>query len=352
VPDGKLGAAVTDSTRLLALHKDHVDTLDFPDLLATLGMFEPIDANPVFVLFRRRPETKWSRHLDAFGARLRNHAAGEARSPATIAVTPSMAAPRASVYVGENTALTRTIYGRKLFVDTRDISITPHLLLDGFWEPWVTAVIMRRVRPGMRVLDVGANCGYYAVLMADLVGEAGHVTAFEPHPGMARLLRRNLEANGLDGRVVAVEKALADRPGRVTLSVYRHHGGEGTLRTDGLVSEISDELVSIEVEAITFDEYCGTHETPDFIKMDIEGGEPAAIEGALGVLSRTPHLEMVMEFSVCWIGTRSRAEAFLHRIEGLGFTLRIIDHTGDLRTPDINEVFGGPVFDLFLSQSP
>lgn len=49
---GRLGASVAGSTRLLVLHKDHVDTLDFPDLLATLEMFEPINASPVFVLFK------------------------------------------------------------------------------------------------------------------------------------------------------------------------------------------------------------------------------------------------------------------------------------------------------------
>jgi hypothetical protein len=69
------------------------------------------------------------------------------------------------------------VFGHKLFVDTRDVSITPHLLLDGLWEPWVTTVIRRIVRPGLRVFDIGADCGYYAVLMADLVCETGQRTA-------------------------------------------------------------------------------------------------------------------------------------------------------------------------------
>jgi hypothetical protein len=60
-PRGKLNTSVAGSTRFLVLHKDHVDTLDFPDLLATLERFEPKHANPVFVVFRR-PETSWSRH--------------------------------------------------------------------------------------------------------------------------------------------------------------------------------------------------------------------------------------------------------------------------------------------------
>lgn len=273
-------------------------------------------------------------------------------APAVIAATPSEG--RASVYLGDDTALTRTVFGRKLFVDTRDISITPHLLLDGFWEPWVTQVIRQRVKPGMRVLDVGANCGYYTVLMADLVGETGHVTAFEPHPGMARLLRRNLEVNGLTDRAMVAEQALGDRPGRVTLNVYRHHGGSGTLlpRAHGPVPDNSDEIVPIEVEMTTLDRHCGTGETPDFIKMDIEGGEPAAVEGAIQVLSRNPALQIVMEFGVGTIGAMPRAEAFLRRLGTLGLRARIIDHNGELRAPGEGELLGGPLFDLLLARSP
>jgi hypothetical protein len=79
------------------------------------------------------------------------------------------AAGRDMIYLGDYTALTRTIYGHKMYVDTRDVSLAPHLLLDGYWEQWITNIFRELVKPGMTVVDVGANFGYYSVLAASLV---------------------------------------------------------------------------------------------------------------------------------------------------------------------------------------
>ena len=56
-----------------------------------------------------------------------------------------------------------------MYIDTADVGFGAHLLLDGFWESWLTEFIARRVQAGMRFADVGANHGYYTVLAADLL---------------------------------------------------------------------------------------------------------------------------------------------------------------------------------------
>ena len=71
-----------------------------------------------------------------------------------------------------------------------------HLLLDGYWEMGLTMHMARTVRAGMTAIDVGANFGYYTILLGALVGEGGHVFAVEPAPATAAMLRRSVELNG------------------------------------------------------------------------------------------------------------------------------------------------------------
>ena len=78
-----------------------------------------------------------------------------------------------SIYLGNNIALTKTIYGQKMYVDTRDQSLTPHILLDGDWEGNITKVFLANVKSGMHVVDIGANVGYYSLLAGRKIGKNG-----------------------------------------------------------------------------------------------------------------------------------------------------------------------------------
>src|SRR4051794_36295054 len=72
-----------------------------------------------------------------------------------------------------------TVHGCRMHLDpTDDLSLSAV----GIFERHITALIQREVRPGGRVLDIGAHIGYYTVLCAQLVGPTGHVWAFEPSP--------------------------------------------------------------------------------------------------------------------------------------------------------------------------
>ena len=112
------------------------------------------------------------------------------------------------------------VLGRYTFVvAASDVGLAPHLIAYGFWEIWVTRLIASRVREGMTCLDVGANVGYYSVLMADLVGQTGQVIAVEPIPTTFRLLSRNLAHNGF----------LRSLEGMLPLALFAAASGEATL---------------------------------------------------------------------------------------------------------------------------
>src|SRR5262249_40656178 len=102
---------------------------------------------------------------------------------------------RPCTYVGEQTILTQTVFGHLLHLDARDPSMLPSLVARGYWEPSVTRALLRLLRPGLRVVEVGANVGWYSLLFAWRVVPGGSVTAFEANPRMVELLRRTLAAN-------------------------------------------------------------------------------------------------------------------------------------------------------------
>ena len=78
--------------------------------------------------------------------------------------------------------MTRLTDGHHLFVDTRDRTVGTHLIAHGFWEQWIHHVVCQLVRPGDKVVEVGANFGYYTIALAVMAGCEGHVTAFEANP--------------------------------------------------------------------------------------------------------------------------------------------------------------------------
>src|SRR3954453_12660410 len=111
------------------------------------------------------------------------------------------------VYLGDHIGLCRILGRYKLHIDSRDGGFGANVMLDGYWELWLTQFMARSVARGAIVVDVGANYGYYSLLLADLVGPAGHVYAIEPNPAAATLLRRSVALNGFDARTTICEVA-------------------------------------------------------------------------------------------------------------------------------------------------
>jgi hypothetical protein len=80
--------------------------------------------------------------------------------------------------------LARVLGGPKIFLSADDLGFGCHLMLDGYWESWLTLFFARYVTPGKTVIDVGANFGYYTILFAAGVGPSGRVVAIEPVPAI------------------------------------------------------------------------------------------------------------------------------------------------------------------------
>lgn len=143
------------------------------------------------------------------------------------------------------------------------------------WNPAEYQAFRRTVHVGGVALDIGANVGAYALALGRWVGASGTVFAFEPAPAAYEGLSRHVRLNGLQGVVHPVQAAVADRPGQATL-ILSGTSGESRLACSG---ERDASLLT--VRTITVDEFCAAERiAPDFIKIDVEGWELAALRGA------------------------------------------------------------------------
>lgn len=159
----------------------------------------------------------------------------------------------------------------------------------------------KEIKPGMRILNIGANAGLYTIIASKIVGESGQVHAFEPSSQNFSLLKRNIELNGC--RNVTVNKlALADFQGKLSLNRDRLHpdmDGHFFVRRIS-ESQLSSSDIIEEIPCTTLDDYwlevCGGVIKPvDFIIIDVEGAELSVFEGAKETFAASPNLVMIME---------------------------------------------------------
>ena len=158
----------------------------------------------------------------------------------------------------------------------------------GFMGAEETRLLRRLVRPGARVVDVGANVGLYTLQLSRLAGEAGRVFAFEPEPTLFRAMRDNCSANAARN-VTPVNLALGDHPGRVRFQRNAFNSGDNRLGGLGWSGE------GVEVEVACLDDVLPEPRV-DFVKMDVQGYEFGVLRGMERVFAASPALEIFFEF--------------------------------------------------------
>ena len=186
----------------------------------------------------------------------------------------------------------------------------------GTYEPEVAALIQSMLKSGNTVLDIGANIGYFTLLMAHLVGSKGRVIAFEPYLPVYSLLQENLLLNNLTW-VQAECLAVADV------------AGEARMQSDqtnplSFVTHLS-EKGDLVVSTTSVDKYLESRKLSglDFIKIDVEGAEDAVIRG----MSRT--LGSLRPVVLVEIHANDGGESeTLNRLKENGYHLRHLEQDG------------------------
>ncbi|MBA4018995.1 MAG: hypothetical protein C0483_17640 [Pirellula sp.] len=163
----------------------------------------------------------------------------------------------------------RPFAGAELYVDVSRSTAQGSLYLEGERFVGERFLLKELVKPGMRIVDVGANVGCYVLMLRQMGGDACDIIAIEPSPENLPELRANIANNRWDN-VRLVEAAVGAEAGNVAF-------------LSGINGGVADEG-AYTVPIVTLDTLLKSR--VDFLKIDVEGFEGYALQGAIEVLKR------------------------------------------------------------------
>lgn len=226
-----------------------------------------------------------------------------------------------TVYLGDHRILTRILGGPKLFLSTLDVGFAGNVMLDGFWEIWLTQFFAKIVKPGMTVIDVGANAGYYTLLFGDAVGCQGRVIAVEPVPATVALLKQSVALNGHASHTRIAAVALGrEAEGEVHMMLPDGEPKNATVIGDA-------EPGAIRVPCTNLDTLARDLDRVDLVKIDAEGAEEDIVAGMSEMLARH-RPTVLLEFNA----RRSKdVGGFVAHLRGSFETVKQLDVQGGLQ---------------------
>ena len=170
----------------------------------------------------------------------------------------------------KDSLIKRKVGNHIMYLDVKDPGISAALMKMRPGSPEREAAFMKTLRQeveeGMTVIDLGANIGYVTLIVAELVGPSGRVYAIEPHPRNCSILVKNIEANGYAGLVFPYQIGISNVSGVSTFYISDASNLHSMSATRYAKS-------SIDIEVSTLEEFMKDKGYPNFIKMDMEGGE-------------------------------------------------------------------------------
>ena len=189
------------------------------------------------------------------------------------------------------------------------------------YESNVTALLNERLGQGTVIYDIGANIGVFTFLAALRAGPTGAVVAFEPEPNNIVCLRRSMERNEAPAPISLLEVAVSDNDGFVT---FDRRGGAFSGRIVNDETKDGAAAATLEVPSRSLDSLVEDGDTPppDFIKIDVEGGEGAVLSGARRTLT-THRPEILLEMHHFAKSGVERAYAVL---DEQGYRLHLVDN--------------------------
>ena len=174
-----------------------------------------------------------------------------------------------------------TFWGQPM-IGLSNETVAATIMTSGYFEEGLTRTMLALLRPGMTVVDVGAHIGYFTLLAAHLVGNAGRILSFEPTPATRALLLDNV-ANQPN----VIVRSCAAWNSATTLRIRDFGRRFSAFNSFTAPRAAIGRHREIEVEAVPVDAELERHQLrPDFIKIDVESAERQVLEGLVLTLER------------------------------------------------------------------
>lgn len=237
--------------------------------------------------------------------------------------------------IGRHRVIAELNDNTRMRVDLRDRNIGRLLFIDGcYYEVAETAFISNYLSSGMTFVDVGANLGVYSVLGAKRVGPTGRVIAFEPDPDNFSLLIENLQLNRCGRQVTALNLALGEEPGELTLWKSAFNFGDHRL------GNWADGRKGTAVRVDSFDNQFDKIGGPiHLLKIDVQGFEAQVFNGMKRTLRNNPPHTILMEYWPHGIqATGHDPEVFLRSFGDAGYQYGLVKADGGIESISFTDI--------------
>jgi FkbM family methyltransferase len=215
------------------------------------------------------------------------------------------------------------------------------------YEKAETQFLRSNVKKGDIVADIGANIGYYTIVLASIVGPTGRVYSFEPLPDMFETLELSIRRNGFESRVIAHNVAISDRGGAIPM----FHDSTSIVDYGAQIVSGQDNRPGaslIEVPTGRLSDFIPDPKL-DFIKIDVEGAEQIVLGGSLDLLERC-HPVILSEINVKQLQSVSNRTPsdYVRLLSSVGYKGRALNQDGSLG-PAVNpDAISGVVNVVFV----
>ena len=197
------------------------------------------------------------------------------------------------VFKSKNGLVIKKILDYKMYLDLDDTGLSKELLFKGIREELQTEIWRKMIKPGMSVLECGANLGYYALMEASIVGNKGKIYAIEPIPKNFEILKKNIKLNNYGQIIEPYNLAISDQCGELKIAVTKNSNFATMLLEEDIMSEWMLKNVKqqtkeiIKIKTVPIDEFLKDKRNVDLIRMDIEGYEIRTIKGLLNTIKKS-----------------------------------------------------------------
>ncbi|MGH9315331.1 MAG: FkbM family methyltransferase [Vicinamibacterales bacterium] len=222
--------------------------------------------------------------------------------------------------------------------DLRD-GIAREACFIGGYGPQETRLLDALLAPGMTVIDVGANWGYFTLVAASIVGPRGRVIALEPEPRLFDLLEQNLRLNGLS-HATALREAATDRASTMALHTFDENcanwGVSSVVRAQP--GAVATTVAGRPLDAVVRDAGLASIH---LVKIDVEGHELEVLAGMACGLRAGRYRRLIVEWHPAALRSpRAALEAGFAGLSEAGYRGWWIDHT---QAATRSAAYGGPL---------
>ena len=146
------------------------------------------------------------------------------------------------------------------------------------------------------ILDIGANIGYTAAVLARAAKFDSKVYAFEPETFNFRILQQTALQPEFGGKIVPMQLAVGAENGAVNLWINDHHHADHRVATEEFHS-VHQGSKEVSVSLVSIDSFLESKPgLVSFVKIDVQGYELAVCQGMQDTLRQNPDITIVLEF--------------------------------------------------------